>query len=183
MAQLIENFMHLTQANLKKIADAISQGKDAVVSFAKEHLQGQHPLMLLKNQFEKVKKALKIGKGLRLKFSPTQLKKMAKHGGFLPFLAPLLGGLMTAAKFALPALATGALGGVASEAVSAIGRKVRGEGLLDGAIKGAIMGNGLTQFGTVTGSGRPRGRPKKNNQLMKSTGAGLYQFGQIPMKK
>lgn len=173
MAQLVQHAMHLTEQNLKKLVEALQTGKNAVLQFANNHLTGDKPMQLLKTQFARVMNAIKGGKGLRLTFSPTHLKRVHKSGGFA-FLAPLLStiasflpSLSTIASVAGPALAGGVLGGLADFGTRKIAQKISGEG--------------LSQFGQITGSGMPKKKPPMKKSL--TAGQGLYTFGQIPQRR
>ncbi len=161
MTQYIERGMHLTDANIKKIASAINSGIGTAIQFAKDHLAGQHPLMLLKTQLAKVDKAMKMGKGLKLTFSPTQLKKMSKNGGFLQFLTPFL-------PMIGKALAGGVLSGLAGVAVNKIADAASGKGLAN---------FGQKQGGCMKCSGDMIMMPEIGAKK-KTSGEGLYQFGQ-----
>ena len=170
MTTLIEKLMHLTDNNVKKIAQAVNNSLPVTVQFMNKHLSGSHPMMLLKGQLGKVEKALKSGTGVRLTFSPTQLKKMSKHGGFLAALLPFLTSTVLPAltSTVLPALATGALGGLATYGTNKILDKIEGKG--------------LSNFGEVSGGcARPKligGTVKKKN----NKGGSIYQFGQLPRR-
>ena len=79
--------------------------------------------MLTKTQIKRIQKAMKMNKGVEIKISKTQIRKVIKHGGALwsslaglaskalPMVIPL------AKKAAVP-LATGALSGLASVGVN-----------------------------------------------------------------
>lgn len=176
MTTLIEKLMHLTDGNVKKMAQAINHSLPVTLQFMNKHLTGSHPMMLLKGQLSKIEKALKSGTGVRLTFSPTQLKKMTKHGGFLAALLPFLAETVLPAltSTVLPALASGALGGLATYGVNK-------------AIK-AAEGSGLSNFGEVSSGGciHPkliggtikRTRSKKKNMK----GGSIYQFGTLPRR-
>ena len=86
------------------------------------------------HNIKKLENARELGKGLTIRMSSRQLKHNVKtQGGFLGALLPMLGtvaraaapALMGLAKKAVPALATGALSGLASTGVS----KLFGNGL------------------------------------------------------
>ena len=59
---LIPHNMHLTETNIKKIANAIKHGTEAILQFAHHHLSGPHLIPLLKSQFERVKKVYIVEK-------------------------------------------------------------------------------------------------------------------------
>lgn len=174
MSNLIQHSLHLTENNLKKIANSIEKSLPVTLQFLNKHLNGSHPMMLLKTQLGKINKAIKTGKGLRMNFSASHLKKMTKHGGFLAALLPFLAETVLPALTGtvLPALASGALGGLATYGVNK-------------AIK-AAEGNGLSNFGQVSSGGcaAPKliGGSLKGNKTKKKQGMGIYQFGTLPRK-
>ena len=99
-----------------------------------DDLDGDHTIFLTNGQYNKLQNARDRGKGITIKMSSRQLKHNVKtEGGFLGALLPMLGAvgrvaapaLMGLAKKAVPALATGALSGLASTGVS----KLFGNGL------------------------------------------------------
>jgi len=178
MTTLIEKLMHLTDTNVKKIAQAVNNSLSVTIQFMNKHLSGSHPMMLLKGQLGKVEKALKSGTGVRLTFSPTQLKKMSKHGGFLAALLPFLAETVLPAltSTVLPALATGALGGLATFGTNKILNKID-------------SGSGLSNFGQVSSGGcaAPKliggnVKMKTNNKKKNNLGKGIYSFGTLPRK-
>ena len=156
--------MHLTDTNLKKIANALSNGVSTAIQFANTHLNGQHPMYLSKLQNNNIDKSIKMGKGVRITLSKTQLNKMKKNGGFLQFLLPLLPTLGTA-------LATGALSGLAGWGVGKIADKAMGNGLVNyGQQNGGCFDSPLNSMGN------PKYKCAKKKTLQ--MGEGLYQFGQ-----
>ena len=173
MANLIQHSLHLTETNLKKIANALEKSLPVTLQFLNKHLNGSHPMMLLKTQLAKINKAVKTGKGLRMSFSASHLKKMSKHGGLLDALLPFLAETVLPALTGtvLPALASGALGGLATYGVNK-------------AIKAA---EGNSNFGQVSSGGcaAPKliGGSLKGSKSKKKQGMGLYQFGSIPPRK
>ena len=85
---------------------------------------GNDILALTNSQKDKIKKAYENGKGVTIKLSKQQLAhNMKVEGGFLATLAAFLPMI---AKTVLPALATGALSGLANSGV----KKVLGKGLI-----------------------------------------------------
>ena len=118
-------------------------------------------------------KAFKDGTGVIVKLSKAQLKHNMK-GGFLPALLGLLGSTVAPflLKTALPALATGALTGLASTGVSkALGAALyvkRGEG----SFKVVPAGKGLYL------SPWKKGSSIKGDGLYMKTGKGTYCDGQ-----
>ena len=84
--------------------------------------------MLTKTQINRIKKAMNMNKGVEIKISKTQIRKVLKHGGGL--WSSLAGLALPLAKKALPKiaapLASGALSGLASVGVN----KLFGSGFL-----------------------------------------------------
>ena len=174
MSNLIQHSVHLTENNLKKFENAIEKSLPVTLPFLNKHLTGDHPMMMLKTQIGKINKAIKTGKGLRMNFSASHLKKMTKHGGFLAALLPFLAETVLPALTGtvLPALASGALGSLASFGVNK-------------AIK-AAEGNGLSNFGQVSSGGcvKPKliGGSLRGSKS-RSKGSGLYNFSSIPPRR
>ena len=111
-----------------KIRNAIHSGADSVsIRLKPGDFTGEDILALTQTQINKLKKAYETNKGATIKMSKTQINHNLKvTGGFLPLLAglaakaiPILTGTV------LPALATGALSGLASTGVN----KIMGSGM------------------------------------------------------
>ena len=134
------------------------------------------PLLLSKSQINKAEKHLKMGKGILLTLSPTQIRYNKKEGGFLPILIPIAIALATgaasalggfAANKAIDAIDKAIQGGdynTASRKMMRIYDKINGEGLspsdmdknvlmelLSKFSKRITKGQGLTPFGTSGG--------------------------------
>lgn len=110
-----------------KIRVAFQNGTGVSIKLSHADLSGepqQHVLALTRAQIKKIAKAYQNGTGAIIKMSKTQLDyNMKVEGGFLPALLGLLAPFLI--KTALPALATGALSGLASTGVSkALGASV-----------------------------------------------------------
>ena len=107
-----------------KIRHAFQNGTGVSIKLSHADLSGepqQHVLALTQAQIKKIAKAYQNGTGAIIKMSKTQLDyNMKVEGGFLPALLGLLGSTVAPflIKTALPALATGALSGLASTGVS-----------------------------------------------------------------
>jgi len=111
-----------------KIRNALNSGADSIsIRLKPEDFTGEDLLALTQTQVNKLKKAYESNKGATIKISKTQIKHNLKvTGGFLLLLAgiaakaiPILTGTV------LPALATGALSGLASTGVN----KIMGSGM------------------------------------------------------
>ena len=127
--------VNLSENQIKKIQQAVNANCTATsIKLGKDDLDGEHVLFLTNGQYNKLQNARDQGKGLTVRMSGRQLKHNIKtEGGFLGALLPMLGAvgrvaapaLLGIAKKAVPALATGALSGLASTGVS----KLFGNGL------------------------------------------------------
>ena len=127
--------VNLSENQIKKIQQAVNANCTATsIKLGKDDLDGEHVLFLTNGQYNKLQNARDQGKGLTVRMSSRQLKHNIKtEGGFLGALLPMLGAvgrvaapaLLGIVKKAVPALATGALSGLASTGVS----KLFGNGL------------------------------------------------------
>ena len=132
MTQYIRTNVNLTDNQVQKLRQAINANCAATsIKIGADDLDGDHTIFLTKAQINKLENARDRGKGLTIRMSSRQLKHNIKtQGGFLGALlgtAARLAGpaLLGLAKKAVPALATGALSGLASTGVS----KLFGNGL------------------------------------------------------
>ena len=127
--------VNLSENQIEKLRQAINANCAATsIKIDADDLDGDHTIFLTNAQYNKLQNAKSRGKGLTIRMSSRQLKHNVKtQGGFLGALLPMLAGVgrvvapavMGLAKKALPALATGALSGLASTGVS----KIFGNGL------------------------------------------------------
>ena len=127
--------VNLSENQLQKLQQSINANCTATsIKLGKNDLDGNHPLFLTNSQYNKLQNAKNRGKGITIRMSSRQLKhNMKAEGGFLGALLPVLAGvgravapaLLGVVKKAVPALATGALSGLASTGVS----KIFGNGL------------------------------------------------------
>ena len=132
MTQYISANVNLTDNQVQKLRQSINANCAATsIKIGADDLDGDHTIFLTKAQINKLENARGRGKGLTIRMSSKQLKHNIKtQGGFLGALlgtAARLAGpaLLGLAKKAIPALATGALSGLASTGVS----KLFGNGL------------------------------------------------------
>ena len=127
--------VNLTENQIQKLQQSINANCTATsIKLGNDDLDGDHTLFLTNAQYNKLQNAKNRGKGVTIRMSSRQLKHNVKtEGGFLGALLPMLAGVgravapavMGLAKKAIPALATGALSGLASTGVS----KLFGNGL------------------------------------------------------
>ena len=107
--------VNITERQKQLLQNALQDNKPIGIRLSYDDLNGDDVLALTKSQVDKIKKAYENGKGVTIKLSKQQLAhNMKVEGGFLATLLPLLA---TAAKAVLPALATGALSGLANSGV------------------------------------------------------------------
>ena len=135
MTQYKKVNVNLTENQIKKLDHELNANCASIsLKLGKNDLEGEYPLFLTNAQHKKLQNARDRGKGLTIRMSSRQLKyNMKTEGGFLGALLPILGTVAKAAapvvmglaKKAVPALATGALSGLASTGVS----KLFGDGL------------------------------------------------------
>ena len=135
MTQYKSTKVNLTENQIEKLRQAINANCAATsIKIGADDLDGDHTIFLTNAQYNKLQNAKNRGKGLTIRMSSKQLKHNVKtQGGFLGALLPVLAGVgrvvapavMGLAKKAIPALATGALSGLASTGVS----KLFGNGL------------------------------------------------------
>ena len=135
MTQYKSTKVNLTENQIEKLRQAINANCAATsIKIGADDLDGDHTIFLTNAQYNKLQNAKNRGKGLTIRMSSRQLKHNVKtQDGFLGALLPMLAGVgrvvapavMGLAKKALPALATGALSGLASTGVS----KIFGNGL------------------------------------------------------
>ena len=135
MTQYISANVNLTENQIQKLRQSINANCAATsIKIGANDLDGDHTIFLTKAQINKLENARGRGKGLTIRMSSKQLKHNVKtQGGFLGALLPMLAGvgravaptLLGVVKKAVPALATGALSGLASTGVS----KLFGDGL------------------------------------------------------
>ena len=127
--------VNLSENQIEKLRQAINANCSATsIKINADDLDGDHTIFLTNAQYKKLQNAQEQGKGITIRMSSRQLKHNVKtQGGFLGALLPAIcavgrmvaPALLGVAKKAIPALATGALSGLASTGVS----KIFGNGL------------------------------------------------------
>ena len=125
----VKHAVKLSTGQKQKLAKALLNKSAITIRLTKGDLTGSDELMLTKTQLKRIQKAIKNKTGVDLKISKTQISHLVKVGGSLWSTLFNLGSRMLpyAAK-AAPALATGALSGLASLGVD----KIFGEGQTGG---------------------------------------------------
>ena len=96
----IEYKINLTENQKKKLGNALKNKKPLSLSLSKNSLNGDIPILLTKSQKSNIDKAVQNRNGIDLTLSNTQLQKLKKHGGFLPLLPLILGGLSAVGSLA-----------------------------------------------------------------------------------
>ena len=125
----------LSAGQKEKLAKALSNKSAITIRLTKSDLTGHDELMLTRTQLKRIQKAMKNKTGVDLKISKTQIRHLVQEGGslwssLLTLGAKALPYATKAASKALPALATGALSGLASLGVDKIFGKGQTGGFL-----------------------------------------------------
>ena len=171
--------VNLTENQIQKLQQSINANCSATsIKLGRNDLEGEHTLFLTKAQYNKLQNAKNHGKGITIRMSSRQLKHNVKtEGGFLGALLPAIGAvgrvvapaLMGVAKKAVPALATGALSGLASTGVS----KLFGNGLY--LKKGGMIAQVETDGqGVYLRPYRSKGLSSRGNGLYLKRGSNIY---------
>jgi len=148
-------YVHLSDLQKKKLANAVKDKKPVSLRLMKNKIIGDVPLLLTKTQINRLNRCIENGKGTIIKLSMAQLENFYKVGGFLPALLSSIAPFLM--ETVLPAVATGALSGLANWGVNSIADKVAGKGLnplgvslkypSNGMKKKQQMGTGLFPLG------------------------------------
>lgn len=121
MSRYMNVKVNLSEGQRDRIKKAVESNTGVSVKLSHEDLNGEHVLALTQAQVNKLTKAYQNGTGVTIKLSKSQIAyNMKVEGGFLPALLGFLGSTVAPflLKTALPAVATGALTGLADTAVS-----------------------------------------------------------------
>ena len=131
MTQYFPYGVKLSQGQMQKLSKAYTTRTPITLRLEKSDLVGNKgksdgftELMLTKTQIKRIQKAMKMNKGVEIKISKTQIRKVIKHGGAL--WSSLAGLALPLAKKIAGPLASGALSGLASVGVN----KLFGSGFL-----------------------------------------------------
>ena len=105
----------LSQNQKSKLAKALEKREPITIRLSHSELTGPDELMLTKTQIGRIKKSLASGKGVDIKISKTQIRKVVVKGGSLfsslaALVPTLLPKAMQVASKVVPGLAMGALG-------------------------------------------------------------------------
>ena len=131
----IKYAVNLSAGQREKLAKALLNKSAITIRSTKSDLTGSDELMLTKTQLKRIQKAMNNGTGVDLKISKTQISHVVQEGGSLWSSLFSLGtkALPYATKAvtkAVPALATGALSGLANLGID----KIFGKGQTGGCL-------------------------------------------------
>jgi hypothetical protein len=148
MSQYKNVKLNISEGQKDKIKKGVQAGTGITIRLTHGDLSGEDVLALTQAQINKMMKVYHRGTGMMLKLSKTQLEhNMKVDGGFLPALLGILGPFLL--KTALPAVATGALSGLASTGISkALGSSINGGSVVyikrgGRCYKMGVLGSGL----------------------------------------
>ena len=118
--------VNLSKGQKSKLGRAFKANSALTLRLSAKQTSGNDELMLTANQIKRIVKAAALGKGVEIKISKTQIRKVMKQGGsFVSALFPLARSLApTLAK----TLGLSALAGLASEGASQVVKKISGSG-------------------------------------------------------
>ena len=122
--------VNLSEGQKKKLGEAFKANCAITLRLSGVQTSGSDELMLTVNQKKRIAKAAALGKGVEIKISKTQIRKVMKQGGSLfSAIIPLARSLApTLAK----TLGLSALAGLASEGASQVVKKISGKGAMTG---------------------------------------------------
>ena len=122
--------VNLSKGQKSKLGRAFKANSALTLRLSAKQTSGNDELMLTTNQKKRIAKAAALGKGVEIKISKTQIRKVMKQGGSLfSAIIPLARSLApTLAK----TLGLSALAGLASEGASQVVKKISGKGAMTG---------------------------------------------------
>ena len=122
--------VNLSKGQKSKLGRAFKANSAITLRLSAKQTSGNDELMLTANQKKRIAKAAALGKGVEIKISKTQIRKVVKQGGSLfSAIIPLARSLApTLAK----TLGLSALAGLASEGASQVVKKISGSGQVGG---------------------------------------------------
>ena len=131
--------VNLSKGQKDKLGRAFKANSALTLRLSAKQTSGNDELMLTANQIKRIQKAASQGKGVEIKISKTQIRKVMKQGGSLfSAIIPLARSLApTLAK----TLGLSALAGLASEGASQVVKKISGKGAQrpPGAMTGGFL--------------------------------------------
>ena len=118
--------VNLSKGQKSKLGRAFKANSALTLRLSAKQTSGNDELMLTANQIKRIAKAAALGKGVEIKISKTQIRKVMNQGGSLfSAIIPLARSLApTLAK----TLGLSALAGLASEGASQVVKKISGTG-------------------------------------------------------
>ena len=83
MTKYLPYSVNLSPGQMDKISKAYVSRSPITLRLEKSDLKGNDELMLTKTQIKRIQKAIRMNKGVDIKISKTQIRKVLKHGGSL----------------------------------------------------------------------------------------------------
>ena len=122
--------VNLSKGQKSKLGKAFKANSALTLRLSAKQTSGNDELMLTANQIKRITKAAALGKGVEIKISKSQIRKVMKQGGSLfSAIIPLARSLApTLAK----TLGLSALAGLASEGATQVVKKISGKGTMTG---------------------------------------------------
>ena len=126
--------VNLSEGQKKKLGRAFKANCAITLRLSGNQTSGSDELMLTANQKKRIAKAAALGKGVEIKISKTQIRKVMKQGGSLfSAIIPLARSLTASlAPTLAKTLGLSALAGLASEGASQVVKKISGKGAMTG---------------------------------------------------
>ena len=122
--------VNLSKGQKDKLGRAFKANSAITLRLSAKQTSGNNELMLTANQKKRIAKAAALGKGVEIKISKTQIRKVVKQGG------SLFSAIIPLARSFAPTLAKtlglSALAGLASEGASQVVKKISGKGAMTG---------------------------------------------------
>ena len=131
--------VNLSKGQKDKLGRAFKANSAITLRLSAKQTSGNDELMLTANQKKRIAKAAALGKGVEIKISKTQIRKVVKQGG------SLFSAIIPLARSFAPTLAKtlglSALAGLASEGASQVVKKISGKGAKrpPGAMTGGFL--------------------------------------------
>ena len=126
--------VNLSKGQKSKLGRAFKANCAITLRLSAKQTSGNDELMLTTNQKKRIAKAAALGKGVEIKISKTQIRKVMKQGGSLfSAIIPLARSLTASlAPTLAKTLGLSALAGLASEGASQVVKKISGKGTMTG---------------------------------------------------
>ena len=83
MMQYFPYGVKLSEGQLEKLSKAYTNNSAITLRLEKSDLKGNDELILTKTQIKRIQKAMNLKKGVDIKISKSQIRKVARHGGNL----------------------------------------------------------------------------------------------------